>query len=1343
MQQFNLMPPAALRHLPGVSIQVARGGLYHGPNPYRSRPVEWEETVHADTGLLGLPTEHSYFSGPRKRMTFPDQSHINRVRDALWQRSGNGASVMVGSGFSRNSVPSGPQVVPLPTWEEVTRRLHAELYPQEDTASYPDQLRTAQEYEAAFGRGALHDALRRLVRHEEHHPGEPHKRLLQLPWVDIYTTNWDTLLERTRSNVFERHYSVVNSLKEIPMGKRPRIVKLHGSFPAQFPLIVTEEDYRMYPANVAPFVNTVQQAMMETVFLLVGFSGDDPNFLKWSGWVRDNLGPSTPKIYLAGYLKLSPHRQRMLEGHHIVPIDLAKHPNADRWPENAFHEYAIQWLLHTLENGEPYKVTEWPGLLNPRRRPIPDFLQPVDKITTTWPKEEPNPPRSAQDAQDVDLAQEVRKATVVWEHNRKMYPGWLVLPASNRHSVSRDIDSWASATLDSIELFTPTERLQTIRELVWRKKILLEPFSQELLDVTESTLAMFDCHNRTIDGEETPGADWKVIREAWRNTAAAVLFVHRLDHNQEAFGHLIEDLRKFADEDPEIQQCIFQEQCLWALYDSDFEELHHLLADWQPENYDAVWAMRKSAMLSEVGRDDEAEQLRRQATETIRAMPTDDQSLAGPSLEGWAILPTFSLHNHQALSGRLDELGALKCDAAHERDVIARGIDRSRQEENPPSFDVHTRTVQHSFHSTYPDLVAAYRVIRLAEVTGLPPRLTVLHNFSDGQLPVRLPTDVAATILKQAAEKLVGWNHELAIRLALRACSSDTDATLGRVLTRTLTATLTTQQAENLAQSCRKAIAKAIHSLEHPTYSSRFDVAIEALSRLVVRLPPDQVEAVFGQALELCQNQQLARGTWWTPIGHLLHRSWESLTADYRNLRAIDLLNAPIAGLDGPSPFAEYECPDPADVLIREGDVLRRTPDNEQQWLAAVDLVERSLSGNPSARHRASARMSCLVQSGQLTDVETLRIAHALWNEQYTPPDELPSGVVLYDWAFLTFPEPTPGVAQERFHKRWLSGDVEISSSNTIQIRPGSNNGLNHDPKDVKSRLWQVGHAIRSLRPNGQQLELSDGEKQHLAEMLETWADTPTPERHILEAPMFRGGYSNQARAVAQVLPAVIREIDPPAPSTGEKIYEKMRHLSDLQIPVFDLSATVVTITPTRLEDVATMLRVGITSNSHELATSAASGIRLWLSESSGPESDTPVPPRDLIREIGVAIAYRRATSLVGALQEARWIFESGTGASKEAIRQLVEDGLDYLGTELSYDRDHENPDDIPLLRRLCTELAVEMAKDGQHQHPAIVRWLESAKEDPLPEVRDAVGEWKLPTVGIQDAQEKGSDESK
>ena len=84
------------------------------------------------------------------------------------------------------------------------------------------------------------------------------------------------------------------------MTTHPRIVKLHGSLPSQFPLIVTEEDYRTYPTKFAPFVNTVQQAMMETVFCLIGFSGYDPNFLEWSGWVRDNLGASAPQILPGG-----------------------------------------------------------------------------------------------------------------------------------------------------------------------------------------------------------------------------------------------------------------------------------------------------------------------------------------------------------------------------------------------------------------------------------------------------------------------------------------------------------------------------------------------------------------------------------------------------------------------------------------------------------------------------------------------------------------------------------------------------------------------------------------------------------------------------------------------------------------------------------------------------------------------------------------------------------------------------------------------------------------------------------------------------------------------------------
>ena len=50
----------------GLSIRVTRG-LYHRPSAFRSRHIEWEETVHAGTGMMGFTTKHVYFAGSRKK----------------------------------------------------------------------------------------------------------------------------------------------------------------------------------------------------------------------------------------------------------------------------------------------------------------------------------------------------------------------------------------------------------------------------------------------------------------------------------------------------------------------------------------------------------------------------------------------------------------------------------------------------------------------------------------------------------------------------------------------------------------------------------------------------------------------------------------------------------------------------------------------------------------------------------------------------------------------------------------------------------------------------------------------------------------------------------------------------------------------------------------------------------------------------------------------------------------------------------------------------------------------------------------------------------------------------
>ena len=50
----------------GLSIRVTRG-VYYRPGTFQSQNVEWDETVHQDTGLLGFTTKHIYFSGPKTK----------------------------------------------------------------------------------------------------------------------------------------------------------------------------------------------------------------------------------------------------------------------------------------------------------------------------------------------------------------------------------------------------------------------------------------------------------------------------------------------------------------------------------------------------------------------------------------------------------------------------------------------------------------------------------------------------------------------------------------------------------------------------------------------------------------------------------------------------------------------------------------------------------------------------------------------------------------------------------------------------------------------------------------------------------------------------------------------------------------------------------------------------------------------------------------------------------------------------------------------------------------------------------------------------------------------------
>ena len=124
--------------------------------------------------------------------------YLDEIANRLWS---NNAAVMVGAGFSQNAETVGSTTEALPNWKQLGdmfyRKLHGQ--PPGEEERYLSLLKLAEQVEAAFGRPALDNLLRSAIPDLRYAPSKLHSELLGLPWKDVFTTNFDTLLERARA----------------------------------------------------------------------------------------------------------------------------------------------------------------------------------------------------------------------------------------------------------------------------------------------------------------------------------------------------------------------------------------------------------------------------------------------------------------------------------------------------------------------------------------------------------------------------------------------------------------------------------------------------------------------------------------------------------------------------------------------------------------------------------------------------------------------------------------------------------------------------------------------------------------------------------------------------------------------------------------------------------------------------------------------------------------------------------------------------------------------------------------------------------------------------------------
>lgn len=577
---------------------------------------------------------------------------------------------MVGAGMSRNARQLDQSVRPIPLWPDIVQALADRL----DVNDTSDALRVGEIYARTFGRSALDNFLVELVRDELYEPGALHHSLLDLPWSDIFTTNYDTLLERARRGVPLRRWDVVATCADLATAARPRIVKLHGTFHSHRPFIFTSEDYRTYPRNFAPFVNTVQQAVMEGTLCLLGYSGGDPNFQQWAGWVRDNLGEAAPRIYICGVLDLTPAKVRLFDSLRVTPVDLGRLEQSADALDAGRHARALTWFFDQLSRGAPPDASDWPRL---RRRPnrraaTPGFGPEAERsgggqgdpfVAATRSRE---PEATANPVEDFDeFRARLRKS-------RETYPGWAVCPEQNREAL------WSQLQADtfgldyefltkSVHAAPRADSIDVVYDVLWHHRCALVPATSDLGQLAASMFASV-----APTGTSSTVPKHSEAREREIQGRMILLEIASIYGDAAQYLELAERLRMDATLKPEWLARWFFERAWHHLMLLEFDEAEKVLRAWPGDRTLCFWEGKRAALLAELGYVEEAEKIAVEALERTRAARDQvTEEVGSLSREGWLIRLLEVLHRsprgadvHRSIDGaaRLKELARYRAD---------------------------------------------------------------------------------------------------------------------------------------------------------------------------------------------------------------------------------------------------------------------------------------------------------------------------------------------------------------------------------------------------------------------------------------------------------------------------------------------------------------------------------------------------------------------------------------------------------------------------------------------------------------------------------------------------------
>lgn len=1296
-------------------------------------------------------------------MNFPDLPHLMQLQKDLWQWPRSRAAVMVGAGFSRNAEPLPGVTSRFLDWRQLVRVMFDEMHPAQPNET-PDQrkkrddrfnsknaLRIASEYEAAFDRRKLDLLIQNQTPNNVYQPGKLHRLLLQLPWVDVFTTNYDTLLEKTELD--QRAYHVVTKPSELTTAFSPRIVKLHGSFPAQTPYIITEEDYRCYPKNYAPLVNTVQQSLLENTFVLLGFSGDDPNFLEWTGWIQDELGNNHAPIYLVGPLSVGSAERALLARRGVTPIDLSSlFPNLIG--KNELYSSSIEWFLSCLVASQPSRAEDWPDSNQVKiSLPVtyPNFVVPDLQIPEKvyFPSNR-GKPLGLEDAKEV---------LTRWRYERQHYPGWIVAPDEKREELWLGTKYWVHPLTNVVKSLPCWEQLLVFREINWRFETAMVPlFPEQKTPFDKVVVELFELlkHGKLFEsGVQSAlfeGVSADEVIESWFGLAFALLRESRETYNEIAWEQYRTRIKEVISGYPKFNDRYCYEQALWFLWQFDRKGARQFLVHWNVSPNVPLPAIWKAGILAELDELGESKTLLRTVLGRIRyAQNTVRRNIELLSLEGWCSYLLFAVEQSIDLNAlsrvRAEfqplwrELKAWDCSPWPVKEFFDLALVGTHQElkngvKKEHGFDPGSMNVNHQWSD---DLLAqylpAFACVRLYEQVGIPLRIRGLN--------------MGGTALKNASRRIAAFVGFGSLVLLIRA-SKHNDIVKEELFSRAQVASMDESLVHRLFRWCVMILERELAGLRGlPVMDSVQETLLEVLpeivSRLEFRVSPQELEMSFSIAVKFHCHTGIMAHIRLHETSQILFKRIFLAAENHQLIEWLpSLIELPLFSNDvHPIHSQERVWPDPLmafpfermaeDRNINDKMLLKIQPVTD--W-----LIRRAASESGEGLRRAKNRLISLHDAKLLTANQSRALAMLIW--QGVQSGSLPDDPALLAFSYLYLPAPEGVNVSQIVKKHILSMEClcAVSKDNEGKIgvtsRQSGESFINEALLVSKPvvQLWS--------EPLGTIEWTNEESKRLLKKVLDWWSvekmvfDVAAPDDPF--GPFSVGPVINALKRLPNFFArAVLPYMDSASESDWELLLNWLQDMRKHEVFPSIALPYVLIHRPIENDNIAVVLTADLESDSEEQVKAAAYAIRHWAKLADTKLS--PEIPTQLVLKLINRVAFREKVGIVACVHSLTLLLLEVHDLFKNENVMVIAESLTPWNHALRlrsseddfFDFDESEKLDLRVvLGRLSGAVKnwLNTSAFAGPMPPGVMLWEKACASETLPEVRRAFNFWQLVT---------------